>query len=407
MGCLCGKGTRVTDSNQRGSGSDVQVLNEPEQLTQFFPDFGDPKPKCAFVFGELKALNSYSSVMVQYADSGGSGSNKGEFMWDLVQRHSESGTSDLSITYIDMDRLIAVHIKQRIMDLVREGNHFAGDAAADDEDVTGATLSPDATSETESVESDFRPESVKSFLLEFASVVTSTWVFRLLDEEMRRLSGSFPDKRFIFLVNLIPNRVNLFKRCLFLNQSPHLYQIPFEFIALNLIRGNCQWKDLDLVAESSFSDEVNGMFVKYFRSIDKLVDIVPRLESYEKKLKVKVSNNQPDASYKRVSCRADINQLLRRHEFTRTLCINISDLPASEAHQTSTIIFILDNKIDVDAKMFLEVDESVRDAAQIKTLIDYLRTSRKVMEAERKDQLSPGQSSTPKSRLSLLSSSDK
>jgi len=327
-------------------------------------------------------------------------------MWDLVRRHEESGCTDFRIAYIDIDRLIASNIKQRIMDLVREGNHFIFDEVTEDEHAAVSTLCPDTTSETESVEqADFRPESVKSFLLEFSNVVTSTWVFRLIDDEMRRQSSSLPDKRFLFLVNLIPNRINLFKRCLFLNQTPNLYQFPFDFAALNLIRGNCQWKDLDL-SECSFSDEVNIMFVKYFRSINKLVDIVSHNGQSEKNLKVKASNNQLDPSYKRVSCQADIIRVLRGHKFSHTLCLNVSDLPAADSLQNPALIFIVENKIDVDANTILEVDDTVRDAAKIKTLIDCLKKSRKVVDTEQKGQLSPCLSS-PRSRLSFLSSSDK
>lgn len=53
MGCFCGKGTRVSDWNAGGDGSDVQVLNDAGQLIKLFGDFDDEKQKCVFVFGKF------------------------------------------------------------------------------------------------------------------------------------------------------------------------------------------------------------------------------------------------------------------------------------------------------------------------------------------------------------------
>jgi hypothetical protein len=329
-------------------------------------------------------------------------------MWDLVQEQEESESEDMILTHISIDHLIAANIKERIMDLVREGNHFAIEHdVIEDDHFTQTNLTPDTTSDTESVEkSDFRPESVKSFLQEFSNVVTSTWVFRLIDDEMRRQSNRFPGKRSIFLVNLIPNRINLFKRCLFLNQTPNSYDFPFDFIALNLVRGGCQRKDLEsLTGESSFSDEAHSMLVKYFRTIGKLVEVVPNTEtSDEQQLRVRITDRQQDVNYKRVCSQSEVTQLLRRHNFSQTMSINIHDLPVPETLDASALIFILDNKIEIDDSTCLELDETVTDAAKIKVLIDYLRTSRKIVESEQRAQFSPSTISSPRSLLSSFRS---
>ena len=292
-----------------------------------------------------------------------------------MQQQNDKQDREFSLAYIDIERLITANLAQRVSDVVTgdlpvrtiEDFCMSGEVAAADDD----------TSETESMaQADVRIESVRNLLCEFSNVVTGTWVFRLIDDEMRRQSACSL-RRIIFLVVLVPNRVNLFKRSLFLNQAPNRYQIPFDFIALHLTSGACQSKDLDLTSASAFSSETSMMFVRYFRSINKLLEVNGQREKApSKRLRLRATCSQQDSTSKRIKTQADLTRVLASHDFAHTLHVNLINVPSVESRETF-LIFMLDNRIEVDGWVQLELDGSVTDMSKVKHLIEWLRSSAK------------------------------
>lgn len=287
------------------------------------------------------------------------------------------------------------HLKRRITDLVRGGNRFCSNLEPDQD-----LESEDTVSETESTSQvDVRPENMKTVLQEFANVITSTWVFRLIQDEMQSRTSSCQNQRTIFLVNLIPNRISLFKRCLFLNQSPNLYQLSFDFIALNICDTKVGPNDSELELETSFSDSVNQMFVTYFRSVHKLFDIIWQQGVESRILRVRVFGANSNRGL-RVKSRSELADLLCSHDVRSTLCVNVADIP--DQPSARCIAFLVGNTIQIDKNTVLELDRSLGDLSKVKTLIRYLdkRESGAFITPEQK-QPSTQNLTSPKSRLSV------
>lgn len=241
---------------------------------------------------------------------------------------SETGRKRFKFSYIDIEKLVALNIKKRIRELVRESNtqrgnrlyvareidHETSSSSCDHSESQEDDDEEDQSPEPEEYDEDMKIEKIKPYLTEFANVVTFNWILKLIESEIKRRgkqdqiqnhrsstsshhSASNRFRRFslhhldsrldsrldsptsdepetIFLVNLLPNRINLFKKCLYLNQTPNLNHAQFDYFAINLTRIESEKKkDLDVVSTgTSFLDETNNTFVKYFRSLGKLVE---------------------------------------------------------------------------------------------------------------------------------------
>lgn len=324
----------------------------------------------------MNAVYSNITNLTHIMARGVSGSSKGEFVWHLMDKYKETASPEFSLLFIEVESLVAANMKQRIMDLVREGNRFCSTIDST-EDLEGV----DAMSETESSSHlDVKLESMKNLLQEFSNVITSTWIFKLIHEEMTRLSACSANPKSIFIVNLVPNRITLFKRSLFLNQSPNMYQLPFDFIALNVC--NTQTMSNDSIPETdvSFSDNVNQMFIKYFRSINKLVDVVWQPDNTARVTRIRAyCDNEKTSRGQKVRNQSEITRLLSSENTSRTLMLNITDLP-SPPHTCPGIAFIVDNVLQVDENTEVELDISARNSPKVKTLLHYLRCGKRVLD---------------------------
>lgn len=410
-----------------------------------------------------------------FKKTGGSGSSKGEFIWDLMQKHAKEEeelnqqnlrrfvlqpNSDLKesdpdskrfkFSYIDIEKLVALNIKKRIRELVRESNNQRGqrlyvprevdressssscdqcDSQEDEEDEENGH-----STQNEEYDDEMKIEKIKPYLTEFANVVTCNWILRLVESEIKKRlkryksqnrrvsfsSDSNPEptsarfRRFsrpqlgstvqsgpetIFLVNLLPNRINLFKKCLYLNQTPNLNHAQFDYFAINLTRvENDKKKDLDVVSSGrSFLDEANSTFVKYFRSLNKLVEFRIKEDNYVpqvtseltirltrkaddkqaviiqtvKQLKTLLKENLPRASNEVKGTDRNKIILVNMEHFRRD---SLSSPDRKTKSPPSPLIFMVGNRIELeDHKITILVDESLSDANLVRNFVNCLR----------------------------------
>jgi hypothetical protein len=162
--------------------------------------------------------------------------------------------------------------------------------------------------------------ALKENLLNYANCVTNNWVLGLIQREIdarnRTLSSSFekrcPDSartsqsrsnrcraqckrpdcprmhlpKTVYIVNLVPNQINVFRHCLFLKQMPNMSAFRVNYIAVNLMRNDFRKKDLDMIANHSLYDEINFAYIAHFRQLNRLVDI--RIETFMQKVRVRL-----------------------------------------------------------------------------------------------------------------------
>lgn len=323
---------------------------------------------------------------------GSAGSGKGEFIWNLMKDHENSNQTDYKLFYLDIENLICDNIKKRVKELLRE-NRYARHSPSSTSDIwndgelnQSEQLQEESLSCTNSRSNLTLDEEenevatltrVKGYLSEFANFVTCYWIQTLIADEIFSRTDESVDHN-VFLINLIPNRISYFKRCLYLNQTPNFYHTPFDFYAINLINEESTKKDLDILDGASFQNEANTMFVKYFRSLNKLthVKIHPLISIKNQELKIKlVSSSDPCAVS--LTSREQLNQLIKGHDRSQLLCLNIEKFTTNEnsSHETtnnnsngtsntnnnnnnnnkSRLFFVINNKIELD-DVVIEVD---------------------------------------------------
>ena len=105
-------------------------------------------------------------------------------------------------------------------------------------------------------------EELKTRLLLYSNIITNSWVLSLIKKEIED-NNVGPNEK-IFIINLIPNRLTIFKNCLYLRQSPSFANFNFNYLAVNLVKHVGKRKDLDIKSDELF-DEINNNFISYFR----------------------------------------------------------------------------------------------------------------------------------------------
>lgn len=378
---------------------------------------------------------------------------------DLKELPEESDRKRFKFSYIDVEKLVSFNIKKRIKELVRESNSERGhrlyvskevdetssssceQCESQDEDEDGEDQQ---LSQNENYEEDMKIEKIKPYLTEFANVVTCNWILRLIESEIkRRLKRSKPSqkrysssssnsshqsasarpvRRFslhqlltspppeddgpetIFLVNLIPNRINLFKKCLYLNQTPNLNHAQFDYFAINLTRAeNEKKKDLDVVTSAtSFLDDANNTFVKYFRSLNKLVEFRIKDDQHQVNetngLTIRLTRKSDDKRITLIQNEDQMRFLLKEHLLAPKKCdgneskvvfVNVdqfqreADVMSLNGKETSTrrnksppspLIFMVGNRIELEEhKITVLLDESFGETNLVRPFISCLR----------------------------------
>lgn len=244
-------------------------------------------------------------------------------------------------------------------------------------------------------EQDCATDDAKRHLLEYGYVVSWTWVLQLLNNEMVQKEKDNSDRETIFLVSPVPSRINLFKKCLFLSQPPHTYEFPFEFFAVNLIKIGQKRKDLDLVSRSSLSEDCYQMLVQFFRSTNKLADVVVSSKQQSNNLRFVLTDSSFDARCEKIATPSDVTNILRQRNRASTVRVSICDLPV--AQNSDQLLFLINNELHVDPETTIECNGKC-DASKIRTLIKYIHMAKEAVESD--DQHSNMLHSTPRSNSS-------
>ena len=312
-----------------------------------------------------------------------------------MQDHRTSNSSDFNLYYIDIEWLICKNIKNRIKELLRE-NQYPGCSPSPSEswgDTELNCIPVDISRSDLTINLETDPSSdqmanlsnVKEYLSEFANFITSYWIQSLITNEIASLTADSSDEN-IFLINLIPNRINSFKRCLYLNQTPNFYNTSFEFYAINLINEETPKKDLDVLDASSLHNEANCMFIKYFRSIDKLSHVKTHsLNSLEcSKLTIRLVSSTDSSSD--THSVIDHNQLLSivmQHDRKNILYLNIdrylqvdersNGLTLTPKRDKCHLFFVIEDKIELQDAT-IELESSKCSQVTLKYFVKHLQT---------------------------------
>lgn len=205
-------------------------------------------------------------------------------------------------------------------------------------------------------ENNIQVEQVKPLLTEFANVVTCTWVLSLVEKEINERSAICPNIEMIFIVNLLPSRINLFKNCLYLKQIPNFSGCNVNYVAINLIKHDCTKKDLDLDNTSSAYDDANVNFLNYFRNLNKLVDLKIQPDRTEQ-LTIKLTRAK---NAKKVKNPQELMDILRTDLKNEIIELDIRDYsPPGKLKRGDNLLFFVDNQIDInEGEILLLVDPS-------------------------------------------------
>lgn len=252
---------------------------------------------------------------------GGSGSNKGEFIWDILQQSCENflhndnnvaaqllmngsaatgngtagGSSSAaggdessggggsngmrlhvvkySYYYIDVEKLIVDNLAKRIKKLCTNtqsggtGHFIDNYVNTSDHHLLSVADSPDfflSHSPVQRRRKSSASDELKTQLLLYANIVTNSWVLSLINKEIEE--NNFGPNERVFIINLIPNRITIFKNCLFLKQAPSFGTFNCNYIAVNLVKHCAKRKDLEIKSDEIY-DEINSNFINYFRYV--------------------------------------------------------------------------------------------------------------------------------------------
>lgn len=202
-------------------------------------------------------------------------------------------------------------------------------------------------------------DDLKTKLLLYANVVTNNWVLSLISKEIDKHSADHKER--IFIVNLIPNRINLFRNCLYLRQAPSFVNFHFNYVAINLVKGNSKRKDLDQLAGNSGYDEVNSNFINYFRLINKLIDV--KSEETPVRVRIKLTKNNKNAI--KILTKEDLLSFIYTPKKDgieidiNGFDANGSDVPNSKSKSSqNSLIFMIKNEIEIEDNQVFVFDDN-------------------------------------------------
>jgi hypothetical protein len=293
---------------------------------------------------------------------GGSGSNKGEFIWELLQQcdscENAGSMSRYVYHYIDAEKLILDNIGKRIKKLTTERTSSAN---ANEDGRESKAISISETSIKSNASDD-----LKTKMLLYANIVTNNWVLGLISKEIDKHAI---DAKKVFIVNLIPNRINMFRNCLYLKQAPSFVNFHFNYIAINLIKSNSKRKDIDQLGNNSEYDEVNSNFINYFRLVNKLIEI--KVERTRNKIKIKITKSKNAI---KIVSHEDLLSFIHTPK-KDGMEIDVSEFNCSQTFQTS-ILFVIKNEIDIDDNYVLVYEENDTNVEKVKNFVQILTKER-------------------------------
>lgn len=284
-------------------------------------------------------------------------------MQQCHKANNENSLKTFLYDYIDVERLIIDNLNKRIKRLTSDTRSALKSAKGirsssvetppssrevADGSPSLSRLDHFGSADAISSQQNGSPEDLKAKLLLYANVVTNSWVLGLITKEIEKQPLEEQQKK-IYLINLIPNRVNVFRNCLYLKQAPNFVSFHFNYIALNLIKSNAKRKDLDQLASNSCYDDIYNNFINYFRLINKLVEI--KVDHIRPKLKIKVSKNKN-------AIKIQTNEDMLSFLFTPKkdgIEIDLSEFNVQVSPENS-LTFIIKNEIDLNDSEVLVFD---------------------------------------------------
>ncbi|KAH9522641.1 hypothetical protein DERF_006208 [Dermatophagoides farinae] len=182
----------------------------------------------------------------------------------------------------------------------------------------------------------------------------NNWLLTLLKQEIERQNhGPYEN---IFIINLIPNRITLFRQCLFLRQTPSFINFDYNYVAIKLIRHSTRRKELEIknngiiIGANTFDDNVDDNYTNYFRATNKLYEI--RVKNAEDRIRLRLSTSNKTAIP--ISNRQELISFIQMPK-KDLLEINISEFHFNQRMETildrcrqQTLLFIINNEIDLD-----------------------------------------------------------
>ncbi|RWS11923.1 hypothetical protein B4U79_07858 [Dinothrombium tinctorium] len=305
-------------------------------------------------------------------------------------------TSSYEYVYIDVEKLIVTNIKERVdrlidrtVSTVSTVNNTSDGQQNESEKHKSIIKHREECGETSDCgdTSNFNykySQSLKNYLSEYGNVVTNNWLVGLLEKEINGQWHKEPEV--IFLISLIPNRINLFRNCLYLKQTPNLSHLKINYIAINLIKCDRRKKDLDLVTNVATVDECVQNFLNYFRNANKLVEI--KIENVCSKQNIKLSRSKQAIAVKNSdelfralkASRKSENIELNLSEFTETDFTSANDQQQQQQQRQpqsqpcESLLFLVNNQIDLGEEIIL-IDDKELTSTAIRT---FVRCYRKV-----------------------------
>jgi len=172
----------------------------------------------------------------------------------------------------------------------------------------------------------------------------------------KELESNASQAQLKFIINLIPNQINLFQNCLYLKNGPNFSSFSHPFIAINLIRNDQSKKDLDVILDYQVYDKINQTFVNYFRNLDRLIDLkVTRTKKVEPK--IKISRSLKAIKVKSVR---HLESLIRSSQHA-SLELNISEFKCPlQTITKGPITFFVNGYIDIGDEV-ISIDASETD----------------------------------------------
>ncbi|XP_053201611.1 uncharacterized protein LOC128386577 [Panonychus citri] len=393
MGCRLSKSYLTiieSPSNSGMNNQSIESVKDAHELINFLRDENHSNYKCIFIFG-------------------GYGSNKGEFIFDLLNDDLKRGDKikdqlGWHYVYLDVEELIVKNIKKRVKQLTGPINDKGDDDQSEGETVKtsesdnqsnnqqegqelkenevdcksekqrednlNCKLSFDCDEindnlETESFQVDGRWEDtgfLKKYFSELTNVITNNWVRSLIEKEI--INFDSVDPRTKFIINLVPNRINLFRDCLYLKQGPNLMNFEHNYVAVNLIRADQTRKDLDLIFDFHSYEDISDYFVEYFRSIKKLIEV--KIES--KKMEPQLRISRLSSAVKIKDCQ-QLEQLIKCLSVHETLEVDISEF-SHTFDRKGSLVFLIDNQIDTGREI-IAIDSSETDVKSIRNFVHF------------------------------------
>ncbi|KAF7492739.1 hypothetical protein SSS_02885 [Sarcoptes scabiei] len=362
MGCACSYFfDQFNDLPKRLQTSNAVCIS-PLNLYRFLSE-ENPNPKCIFIFG-------------------GSGSNKGQFIWEILQNSAENYLNNrnneiikliiedeneidfnryrFSYYYVDVEKLIIKHLSDRIKKLAGNRQMVPSNESPTNyknDYSIGNDLNEELLNETFRMKRR-RPSQLdidlKNQLTDYANIVTNSWILNLVKDEIKsNINGPFEK---IFIINIIPNRITIFKNCLFLKQTPSFINFDFNYVAIKLVKQHSKRKDLEIKSDDYY-DEINNNFVNYFRLINKLFEI--QVKSSEDKIRLKLSTTKNAI---RIANKDDLISFIWMPKKDQ-LELNIQDFRLNDfdeilgQYQTASLLFIINNEIDLEDNLKISLNK--------------------------------------------------